>query len=119
TTDDSLTKTGYMLGTPHYVSPEQAQGRELDFRSDIYSLGIMLYHMVTGERPFDGATPIAVIAKHLQQPVPLTGDPAIDPLIAWMTAKDAAARPQSHARLLTALDELRSPTPSQPTRTLS
>ena len=66
----SLTQQGYLLGTPHYISPEQAQCNETDFRSDIYSLGIMLYQMLTGERPFDGTTPIAVVTKHLHDPMP-------------------------------------------------
>ena len=66
-----LTETGIAIGTPAYLSPEQASGeRELDGRSDIYSLGCVLYEMLAGEPPYTGPTPQAVIAKRLSEPVP-------------------------------------------------
>ena len=62
------TVSGTALGTPHYISPEQAKGeREIDGRTDIYSLGGTLYHLVTGETPFQGATPAMVMMKHLNE----------------------------------------------------
>jgi serine/threonine protein kinase len=61
---DGLTTSGMMVGSPYYVSPEQVQGKEVDERSDIYSLGVMLYEMVTGDPPFTGEIPIAVAYKH-------------------------------------------------------
>ncbi len=68
---DRLTQTGTSIGTPHYMSPEQATGeRELDGRSDIYSLGCVTYEMLAGEPPFDGPSMQAVISRHLQQPAP-------------------------------------------------
>jgi len=66
----NFTLTGAITGTPAYMSPEQAQGIKLDQRSDIYSLGIVLYEMMTGRVPFEAETPLAVILKHIQDPLP-------------------------------------------------
>lgn len=65
------TQTGALSGTPAYMSPEQGQGERGDERSDIYSLGVMLYEMVTGIVPYDADTPFAVIMKHISEPLPL------------------------------------------------
>ena len=65
-----LTRTGDVIGTPAYMSPEQGLGGNLDGRSDIYSLGVMLYEMVTGRKPFKAETPMAVIIKHIHDPLP-------------------------------------------------
>ncbi|MBI4631859.1 MAG: protein kinase [Chloroflexi bacterium] len=65
-----FTATGAITGTPAYMSPEQAQGDKLDARSDIYSLGIVLYEMVTGKVPFEAETPLAVILKQINAPLP-------------------------------------------------
>ena len=67
---DGLTKTGRVLGTTDYVSPEQAMGREVDARSDIYSLGILLYEMLIGEVPFKAETLVGVAMKHVNEPMP-------------------------------------------------
>ncbi len=67
----TMTQTGSVLGTAHYVSPEQAQGRTLDPASDLYSLGIVLYELTTGKLPFDADTPVAVALKQVnEEPVP-------------------------------------------------
>lgn len=71
---DRLTETGLSLGTPAYMSPEQASGdREVDARSDQYSLASMLYEMLAGEPPYTGATPQAIIAKRFSEPIPHLG----------------------------------------------
>ncbi len=66
-----FTGTGMLIGTPAYMSPEQARGQEIDQRSDIYALGVMLYEMVTGRVPFDAETPLAILMKHVNDPLPL------------------------------------------------
>ena len=70
-TSDQLTASGVGVGTPAYMSPEQGQGIKVDHRSDIYSLGIMLYEMITGRVPYEAETPMAVMLKHITEPLPL------------------------------------------------
>ena len=84
TQDRGMTATGTVVGTPDYMSPEQARGVALDFRSDIYSLGVVLYEIFTGSLPFEGDTPLAVVLKHVQEkpPAPQSKNPRIDPRIA-------------------------------------
>jgi serine/threonine protein kinase len=65
-----LTASGLVVGTPHYMSPEQAQGQAIDARSDVYSLSIMLYEMLAGKLPFDADTPVAIIMQHITAPPP-------------------------------------------------
>jgi hypothetical protein len=66
--DQTLTQSGIVSGTPHYISPEQIAGlKEIDGRADIYSLGATLFHMVTGRTPFEGSSPMVVVAKHLHE----------------------------------------------------
>lgn len=66
----TITQTGYVMGSVHYFSPEQAKGAETSRASDLYSFGVVLYEMVTGHLPFDSDEAIAIALKHLQQPVP-------------------------------------------------
>src|SRR5579871_4207553 len=65
-----VTQPGMVMGSVAYVSPEQAQGHELDERSDLYSLGVVLYQMIAGRLPFSGETPVAVALKHVSEPAP-------------------------------------------------
>jgi serine/threonine-protein kinase PpkA len=64
------TAAGVLRGSPYYMSPEQAQGLELDARSDLYSLGVLFYEMLTGSKPYLGATAIEVLQQHVSSPVP-------------------------------------------------
>ena len=106
-----LTKTGVGLGTPSYMSPEQGHGADADHRTDIYSLGIMLYEMLTGEVPFRAGTPMAVIIKHISAPMPMprTINPDIpetlERIILKATAKSPEHRFQTAEEMAAALEE--------------
>ncbi len=96
------TATGMICGTPSYMSPEQAMGKKIDPRSDIYALGIILYECLTGERPFDGESPMEVMLKHLNEPPPAlppsvdaVTPPALTDLMARMLSKFPDERPGS------------------------
>lgn len=97
-----VTGAGAIFGTPYYMSPEQGHGEPVDVRGDIYSLGVIFFEMLTGAKPYDGDTAMAVIIKHRQAPVP--GLPAslreFQPLIQRMLAKQPAARFQTVEELL-------------------
>ena len=97
-TEESLTQTGAVMGTATYFSPEQAEGHGVDSRSDIYSLGVVLFEMSTGRPPFLGDTPVAVASKHVRDnpPAPRELNPSIPPtfeaIILKAMAKDPAHR---------------------------
>ncbi|WP_328341057.1 protein kinase [Streptomyces violaceus] len=100
----SMTQTGMVVGTPQYLSPEQALGRGVDARSDLYSVGIMLFQLVTGRLPFEADSPLAIAYAHVQEepPVPSTINralpPAVDALIARALKKNPNERfPSSEA----------------------
>jgi serine/threonine protein kinase len=73
--EGGLTVTGQVVGTPEYMSPEQAQGARLDARADLYSLGVVAYEVLTGRVPFRGETPISTILKHIHDPPPFDSQP--------------------------------------------
>ena len=91
-----FTNTDAVMGTPAYISPEQAQGQTVDQRSDIYSLGIILYEMVTGRVPFTADTPLAVIFKHVSDPLPLPSSikPDVPEAIEQVILKALAKQPE-------------------------
>jgi serine/threonine protein kinase len=120
-----LTQTDAIMGTPAYISPEQAQATKVNQRSDIYSLGIILYEMVTGRVPFVAETPLAVILKHVSDPLPLPSSlkpdipEAIEKVVLKALAKDPSDRFATVEEFLSAwkraLDEARTTRPSPET----
>jgi serine/threonine protein kinase len=110
----SATATGLVMGTPEYMSPEQARGEKIDFRSDIYALGIILYELFTGHVPFRAETPLATILKHLQEPPPLDGPSAAvlpEPVKAILRRALAKQADQRYATAQDMVDALRAAQP--------
>lgn len=103
-----LTQTGMLIGTPTYMSPEQIQGHEVDGRSDLYSLGVMFYELLTGQPPFRGETPVSVLMAHLtQKPPPLPEQfAAFQPIIDRCLAKDPKDRYSSVREFVRALKSI-------------
>lgn len=106
-----ITQTGSVLGTAQYLSPEQAQGLEVTATSDLYSIGVMLYEVLTGQVPFDAETPVAVALKQIsEQPRPPSElnsqvSPALDTVVLKALAKDPANRFQSADEFIRALEQ--------------
>jgi tRNA A-37 threonylcarbamoyl transferase component Bud32 len=108
----ALTKTGMVLGTPQYMSPEQIRGEKVDARSDIYSTGVIVYQMLTGAPPFSSATPMGLLTKHLtDQPPPFAQmnptiqvPPELERLVMQMLAKAAVERPQTMREVAERID---------------
>ncbi len=93
---DELTQTGSVMGTATYFSPEQAQGKNVDPRSDLYSLGVVLFEMVTGSPPFGGDSPVAIAYKHVQEapPRPTSINPAVPKSLEIVIAQLLAKNPE-------------------------
>jgi serine/threonine protein kinase len=109
---ERLTATNDILGTPHYMAPEQGFGREIDAQADVYALGVMLYELTTGKLPFNGNSPMSIVFKHInEQPrQPRSINPylpeAVEQIIQKAMAKDPAMRYASAQELLVDLQAL-------------
>ncbi|MBC5809436.1 MAG: serine/threonine protein kinase [Candidatus Eremiobacteraeota bacterium] len=118
----TVTQPGLVMGSVFYLSPEQAQGHELAATSDLYSLGVVIYQMLTGELPYTGESPVTVALKHVSSPIPAIDpdgtrniSPALAAIVRKLLQKDPAARFQSATEVATALREAReSPTVTSP-----
>jgi serine/threonine-protein kinase len=104
----SLTRTATVVGSSHYMSPEQASGDTTSERTDLYAVGCLLYAMVTGQPPYQGENPMGVLYQHLHSPPPqLTGvPPAVANLVGELLVKDPADRPESAALVRARLTQL-------------
>ncbi len=108
-----LTRIGAVIGTPDYMSPEQAFGQAIDLRSDLYSLGVILFEMIAGGPPFKGDA-VTVLRQHVTAPVPLLGvaagtDPRVEAIVRRLLEKEQKDRFQSAKELVVALDDLYAP----------
>lgn len=107
-----------VAGTPQYMAPEQARGQAADFRADLYSLGILLYELLTGLPPFQDTTISGLRRRHAEEPLPspssgrFAAPDALVRVLVWMTQKDPEARPRSYRELIEALDAAVSPDPA-------
>ncbi|PJF36271.1 MAG: hypothetical protein CUN49_06245, partial [Candidatus Thermofonsia Clade 1 bacterium] len=96
-----ITRSGTTSGTPIYMSPEQSTGAESDHRADIYSLGVILFELLSGKAPYEGESTVAILMKHVNDPIPKVTDlvpglpPAADIIVARALAKSPEARYQS------------------------
>jgi len=103
-----MTRTGTVIGTPHYMSPEQARGRSLDGRADLYSLGIVLYELLTGRVPYHADDSLAVGIMHITQPLPILPEQlqALQPLLQRMLAKQPDERFQNGSAVADAIEQI-------------
>ena len=119
----TLTQTGMIVGTPHYLSPEQIQGRKIDQRSDIYALGATLYELAAGRPPFLGDSPLEILYQHINEsPTALVKlvegiDPLLERIISRCIEKDPERRFQKAEEIIAMLDRAARPRPPAAERT--
>ncbi len=109
-----ITKAGMVYGTPEYMAPEQALGQSVDGRADIYALGVILFELLAGKRPFGGKSQVGILGQQLSQPVPTLSErapavvvtPAVENLVHRLLAREADERVQTAAEVVSALDGL-------------
>ncbi|HIF50134.1 MAG TPA: response regulator [Thiotrichaceae bacterium] len=103
---NDITTMGKILGTPHYMSPEQGEGASVDARTDLYSLGVLYYELLTGKKPFSAATAAALIYQHVHAPIPTLPDELkqYQSIIDLLLAKKADDRMQTARELIIALE---------------
>ncbi len=108
--DATLTQQGSLLGTPYYMSPEQARGHEIDGRSDLYSLGVMFYELLAGVRPYSGDDAMGVAVQHITEPVPELPEEfsVYQPILDRMLAKEPRDRFERGNKIVAALDAMAS-----------
>ena len=115
---EGLSMPGQIVGTPYYMSPEQAQGVTLDVRSDLYSLGATFYHLITGQRVFEGETALAILMKHLNEPPRPPHEvcpdlpPAVSRVVLTMLAKNPDDRYPTGEAVVQAVDAMLSGRPA-------
>jgi serine/threonine-protein kinase len=108
-----MTETGSIMGTAQYLSPEQAQGHAVSAPSDLYSVAIVLYEMLTGRVPFEGDSAVTIALKHVSEtPLPPSQlnpavSPALDQVVMWALNKDPADRPADADQFIAALEQVR------------
>jgi serine/threonine protein kinase len=104
-----ITDTGLIFGTPHYMSPEQGHGQALDARSDLYSLGVVLYELLTGQKPYNADNPMAIIYLHRNAAIPRLPRTlyALQPLLDRLLAKEPHERFAGAAEAFEALEAAR------------
>ncbi len=120
---EEITRSGSILGTPDYMSPEQCEGKPLTFASDLYSFGVILFELLTGETPFDADSPLAILQKHIHEPVPSFSlfrndlPPGLDSVFQKALSKDPENRFTTAAGIMDAFSrETNTFTPTASTR---
>ncbi len=114
-----ITKAGMVFGTPEYMAPEQALGQTVDGRADLYALGVILFEMLSGVRPFSSQSSVGILGQQLSQPTPTFAErapdslvpPAVEQIARKLLARDAAERFESASELSRAIDALLAPIP--------
>jgi len=125
--DHLITKAGMVFGTPEYMSPEQALGQTVDGRADLYSLGVMLFEMLAGSRPFSSSNPVGILGQQLANPPPTFAErapdahvpPAVEQIVQRLLARDRELRFSRASELVSVLDALLAPAPRDFARELA